>query len=866
MAKLVIFSAFFADTECHKYELGSEPFGFDVCSHSSKDIGSIISDHHNRNGFSVNLIREGRNLTLNENQVLDYFIQYFEQHYEKLMKEETLSIPHCDHSSLRAPVSKILKTIRDWCNITNKKGSLKGFVIHGYYLNKHLEFLNYSRDIFQNSEGDSGEVTIVYNPAKRVVFIVRVIKDKNFQHEMQLSTMDMMKFALLYNDVLVKSRVTLINLLVTNEKPNDFSFKCKNCISQVIPVESLTSSKSLEKWWENKEEDFVDVNSYYKDVNTDFSIKFPAKLFGFLASFQFQIREGFYGDGFPSLPVNPVQQMSQTILMTPAQTRIVYSPKKHLMIKGCYGSGKTIVACNRAQVISRLLGKEDSLYYIICDSKSMLKVDLQLNPEINVFHNVNQKPESAIVEEIVKSDLKKGKLNLIFDEFDGENLTITEAKRLNYHFTINKRLKDSNVIFICQPLEITREVNNIKKEGNMFQILETMNPPEELTINLRTTLEINNIVTATVNVLELHKPVHHSSATVTTSELHKPVHHSFQNKVETSVNVGETVSTRMQDECSELISRKRRRKSKEKNTKEDTLDCKKIKPDEVFDGSPDIEEGSVQNKITSLFHHRQSKKPGHHINSELPNLFEIEYPKESLELKIQLIAALCKITGRGSATKENNQLDISDIEDLTDIPDIRRHVILHFDINNNIPKTFHIVFELMGLSEKVTNKYEEFKRDKSKKIFICHYRMFRGLEYPRVIVILDPSLYHLLHFLPECLSRCTTFLHIIILKMLTAAECQTPKESFQNIVKRWKQPLNGQPLVKQWEIRLFDNERDHANIFSPSVSEILEQMTVRIKPDVYTELKRQIEKILAAATEKYDQTFDWKQRESEEVR
>ena len=43
-------------------------------------------------------------------------------------------------------------------------------------------------------------------------------------------------------------------------------------------------------------------------------------------------------------------------------------------------------------------------------------------------------------------------------------------------------------------------------------------------------------------------------------------------------------------------------------------------------------------------------------------------------------------------------------------------------------------------------------------------------------------------------------------------------------------------------------------------------MTVRIKPDVYTELKRQIEKILAAATEKYDQTFDWKQRESEEVR
>ena len=221
------------------------------------------------------MIREGRNLTLNEDDLLDYFKEYFGEHYKELMKEEALSIPHCDHSSLKASVSQILKTIRDWCNITNKKGSLKGFVIHGYYLSKHLEFLKYSPDIFQNSEGDSGEVTIAYNPTKRVVFIVRVAKEKNLQHEMQLSTMDMIKFALLYNDVLVKSRVTLINLLVTNEKPNDFPFKCKNCISQVIPIESLTSSKSLEKWWENKEEDFVDVNSYYKDVNTDLAFLLP---------------------------------------------------------------------------------------------------------------------------------------------------------------------------------------------------------------------------------------------------------------------------------------------------------------------------------------------------------------------------------------------------------------------------------------------------------------------------------------------------------------------------------------------------------------------------------------------------------------
>ena len=836
--------------------MGGESFGFDVCSHSSKDIGNIISDHGNRNGFIINMIREGKNLTLNKNEVLDYFRDYFEKHYKELMKEEALSIPHCDHSSLKAPINKILKSIRDWCNTTNKKGSLKGFVIHGYSLNKHLEFLNYSPNIFQNSEGDSGEVTIAYNPVKRVVLIIRLPKEKTLQHEMELSTMDMMKFALLFNDVLIKSRVTLINLLVANEKLNDFPFKCKNCISQVIPIEFLTSSNSLEEWWENKEEDFV-VKSYYKDVNTDFSINFPAKLFGFLASFQFQVEKGFFGDGFPSLPVNPVQQMSQTILLTPTQTRIVYSPKKHLMIKGCYGSGKTIVACKRAQIISGLLGKEDSLYYIICDSRSMLKVDMQFNPKVNIYHNVKQKPESDIIEEIMKNDLKEGKLNLIFDEFDGENLTITEAKRLNDQFTTNDRIKDSHVILICQPLEITREVNNIKKEGNMFQMLETMNPPEELIFNLRNSVDIIRFVMVTISALKLHKPVHHSS----------------QNKTETSVDVEETKITQYEVDSKNLSgfvggkhsrkSRKCSRESMEKNTEEEqTLDYKRFKPDEAFDSSSGIEDSSVKNKITSLFQHRPPKKSGHKIYSALPSLFEIDYVEESVETQIQLIAALRKITGREIVAKENNQLNISNIADLTDMPDIEQHVILHFDTNNNIPNTFHIAFELMGISGKVTNNYKEFKINKCKKIFICDYRMFRGLEYPRVIVILDPSLYHLLHFLPECLNRCTTFLHIITLKMLTATERQAPKEPFQDIVRRWKQPLNGQQLVKQWKIGLFHNERDHTEVSELWVSESLEQIMIIIKPDVYTDLEKQIQKM----RENYDQTGYWEEIENEVTR
>ena len=93
-----------------------------------------------------------------------------------------------------------------------------------------------------------------------------------------------------------------------------------------------------------------------------------------------------------------------------------------------------------------------------------------------------------------------------------------------------------------------------------------------------------------------------------------------------------------------------------------------------------------------------------------------------------------------NATEIGSQLDISHMEDLTETKDIEKHVIIHFDTQIAIPQDFNIVFKLMGISERVTSKYDEFKGDPKKEIFICNFRTFRGLEHPRVTVALDSSL------------------------------------------------------------------------------------------------------------------------------
>lgn len=46
----------------------------------------------------------------------------------------------------------------------------------------------------------------------------------------------------------------------------------------------------------------------------------------------------------------------------------------------------------------------------------------------------------------------------------------------------------------------------------------------------------------------------------------------------------------------------------------------------------------------------------------------------------------------------------------------------------------------MGILEKVASSYKEFQEKESVKIFISDHRVFRGLECPRVVVVLDRNL------------------------------------------------------------------------------------------------------------------------------
>ena len=121
------------------------------------------------------------------------------------MIERVLILPYGDLENsnkqpiLQAPFSIILKTMESWCSKYLEKGNINGLVIFGYSLDYHLKFLRYPENIIERylynktcaDNNKFQETVTVYNPQKRVIFLIRRAKDKeNLQNEMKSSIDD----------------------------------------------------------------------------------------------------------------------------------------------------------------------------------------------------------------------------------------------------------------------------------------------------------------------------------------------------------------------------------------------------------------------------------------------------------------------------------------------------------------------------------------------------------------------------------------------------------------------------------------------------------------------------------------------------
>ena len=747
-------------------------------------------------------------------------VTYFEENFESLAEEAPIILPCKEPEKFK----EIVKTLESWCRKTNKSSKIKGLVLHSFSVFRHLKHFGFKKEALQRSlkiRAFSEEpVTIVHNPRENLLLLIRIAEHQDLQTDVKLGLDDLKMFILLCNYELKGSNMKLISLVVTG-KEHDFQSKCVNCVNNVLPLETFKDLPTFENWYENKATYFETES--VENINANFIKFFVAKITGAVAA------TFIYGEYMPTLTVNSYEKMKNlSVLLTRQQMEILYSQHKYVIVKGGFGCGKTVIAAAMLKKISESLRNNEKLYYVCYDSRSELlsqiTKDVQKKTDTNItpYHNVERRNLSEVIGDILQQHESTEKINFVVDEYDGEDLDETEANRLNKVF--NESLKQSFIALIVQPIEKERIIFNTHQSRNRFDLLKNMEL-HQLNLVMRNSVEIHNLIKVTMDLLQKQKTVFiHHKTNKTESEVKIDIPMSRNNYVNELSKPGSDIYT-------ELPSRKK--ESHEENH-EESSNIVKLGLDEAQAVAESVlrkNDGVVttflnaaagiftfgRNKTTTKFLYAAVDKTGHKISTKKPALCEVE-DKSGFQKIISLIAIF-----------EERQVKKGE------------HVVLHFDTATDaIPEIFLFAFAHFKMQDKITNNYKVFT-SRERSILVCSYLTFRGLEHPKITVVLDRDIYYVQHYLVETLARCTTDLCVVVLKN---------SSNLKKITAKWK----SKQVIEQWNVKISEDAAEGEN-FKTELKSTKNSNTINAKFnfEYYKKLEKQFDKLVSE-----DRIFQYK--------
>ena len=704
----------------------------------------------------------------------EYFIMYF----KKLAYEGPIVLPNAAPSE----IEKVVETMNGWCKNTNETSGLKGIVVHSFDMLKYIKWF-YDKEISDGrldiKDFPSTSVNIVYNPKENVILLIQKSTEQDEATEGKRFHFNMLvllkMFLLLFFDELENSGVKVIPLLVSSK-----NITCHDCRNFIVSDEELQSCDFLDSWWYGKSTKFGINNT--EIINESKVEAFSAKFVSFLAAAQ-------YFDEIPTFTKDPNEKMENAlVILTPEQKNILYSRDcNHLIVKGPYGSGKSIIAMKKLQMLSKSVPEDEVVCFICYDSRSELWNEIEGSSKVKLCRNEEGNPLSVIIKQTLNETSDTKNINFIIDEFDGEDLDENEARQLNKLFT--KESRNAVILLITQSMEKERITNDVLEAKNRFDLLETMKT-EELSLVMRNSVEINNLVRVTEIYLEKESTIYRYPEIEQTTERIKKEKSGAKPKLATSVaasseeNAINGADKGMQANSSRHLE----------NQKLPTFGM-----DEAFDLAG-IPRGSNEdkNKIVNTFKYKASDNTGHYIHIEYPKLFEVSAGMNEFQ-KILALKVIIQKLNIANANANN------------------KHVILHFldTRTGDIPNLFKIVFQSLDKFRRVTSEYKEFRRNATEKaILVCNFRAFRGLESPAVTIVIDRDIYSRQHYLVEAMTRCTSKLAVVVLEK---------SNTLSRITDKWIARHKTEPLIDHWKLEMMKerkkgqfpgNFREKSNVIS----------------------------------------------------
>ena len=672
---------------------------------------------------------------------------------------------------------RVLRTLSEWCKSSGLRDTA-GLIIRNYDLNNHFYFrgitndeikdtlnVSNSKNIFSFQENDKR--FLAFNPSLRIILIIRLIELEKGELQLVKKEVDycideVNLLCFLLKDELAHTGVTVTGLIAYSGENAHSQSRCEDCDNIIFPFEIFNSGKTFKKFFKSffseKRIEAMRMR-YVTKCKANVFQAVASKILGYLSHYQFAMLQE---------PVLPVLQQDATdnikqaeLLLDCYQMEIAYSDDKRIWLEGNYGTGKTVVALKKLELLLKALKDKEVIYYINFARKSSLH--LLIKQRFKIIKNVKAirseySLSNTIKHQILPKERELGTKNihLVVDEYSSQDLSTKEVKSLIPILNEEKEFVNSTVLIAVQPIEINR-IDNFYENGLKMQFSETKHELSKLITAtgikvrilknvMRTTVQINDFAEFTREYLD------NQSNRCVRQEQYYDNRSSIKEVADLDLGQRKLKETSCNSSLQSI--------SLESNlslieTSDDSFNCatgtrafqteKLIDYDELYKlaHTKSIEAGKNYQETLTSYHYTCHSKIGHGINGPLPRVITLAESTDLIEQTALIAAVFHKVIA------ETKPISI---------------VVIHFE-SKDPPLWLKSLFELKSISQilKMTINLEKYMKHKSENLVLVKQLNFlRGLEFSKVLLILDSNEHHLRHFIPDAIARCMENLTILI--------------------------------------------------------------------------------------------------------
>ena len=678
--------------------------------------------------------------------------------------------------------ANIFATFTKWCQKTQKTNQPGGIIISNLNFDEQFATLK-KENIFASKYADI-EVSkyFVYNFSENVAFYLLKCREKDIHKAQEISSVDVKSLVIIYKDTFENTGVRIASVIITDIQTENTSLNCDFCKDLfLVPIQSVTDVNEFSKWYNHLPnklstdwEPLIDQSSESERV--DKYKVFCERMLGLVAS-----KNSPHLPNFAVIASEQIEQLK--ILLNPKQLNFLNCQQKCILLRGNHGTGKSLVLQEKIKLLKR---KNKRVVYVNFDKTSNCHLPLDENKICVVIQNTEGDNLSSILESISK-DMNKLEehVHILVDEYDGEYLTKKEAIKVKN--IIKDKLKGSTIVIAPQCIQKKRtDIDGelkIEQDANKFDILtKDLFYEIELQDVMRNTVEINEFAEFVENFLrksetEFAYPMASSvdpkslknqtaSTRIEAETTSKIKHAKTDARQESKGEVQEDLNEHFKAETkpdtkvelkgeTELQNQGETKNEARNNSFKNTF-LNKIEDFDVackyLNDSENIVNKNQKIKTVTTYHISAESRIGHSIKAGVPLFFHPFISKDANENIVSIAAVLDAL-----------------------LNDYKQLLIVHFE--DETPDL--IIYALKVLEKDYTEDLMEF-REKKVNILLTKFFQIRGMEFPNILIVIDPEEYHLKHIFLESITRCTCNLSLMPLKKI---EAPTGQHNIKNILK-----------------------------------------------------------------------------------